>query len=66
MADVAGIGYRNEASIQGWLVHLTTPAPVGVAWLLTVLVLVGTFGVIALLLLTSLISEPVPLLDHTH
>ena len=51
------IAYRNDASIQKWFVHLTTPAPVGVAWLLTVLALVGTFGVIALLVLTSLISK---------
>ena len=51
------IGYRNDASIQRWFVNLTTPAPVGVAWLLTVVALIGTFGVIALLVLTSLISK---------
>jgi glycosyltransferase 2 family protein len=51
------IGYRNGAGLQGWFVRLTTPAPIGVAWVLTILALVGTLGVIALLLLTSLISR---------
>jgi uncharacterized membrane protein YbhN (UPF0104 family) len=51
------IGYRNGAGLQGWFVRLTTPAPVGIAWLLTVLALVGTLGVIALLLLTSFLSR---------
>jgi uncharacterized membrane protein YbhN (UPF0104 family) len=51
------IGYRSGTGLQGWIVRLTTPAPISVAWLLTVLAVVGTFGVIGLLLLTSLISR---------
>jgi uncharacterized membrane protein YbhN (UPF0104 family) len=49
--------YRHNARIQQWLVHLTIPAPVGITWLLTALALAGTFGVVILLFVTSLISR---------
>jgi len=49
--------YRHDARIQQWLIHLAIPAPIGITWLLTVLALAGTFGVVLLLVVTSLISR---------
>ena len=54
--------YRGNAKIQQWLVHLTVPPPTGIAWLLTILAIAGTFGTTALLLASSLVARRRPVL----
>ncbi len=59
---VTFFAYRQNARLQVWFVNQTVPAPPGIAWLLTILAIAGTYGAVGLLLLTSLLSRRRPVL----